>query len=167
MDDVADDLAYWLALSKAPGVGPVAFQKLTQKISPRAFFHTDHTLWQAINFSEATRAWLARPDWRLVEQDLAWAEQPDCHILRLTDEKYPALLKAIHDPPPVLYVKGNLGCLQSAQLAMVGSRNASPWGGRRPTPLPGNWPSRVSPSPVVWRWESMGPVITGHWRSGG
>jgi len=128
MDGGKDDLAYWLALIRAPGVGPVAFQRLTQKITPRAFFESDHTLWQEINFSAATRAWLAKPDWQAIEQDLCWAEQADCHILCLTDAQYPSLLKEIHDPPPVLYVKGDPACLQSPQIAMVGSRNASPVG---------------------------------------
>lgn len=122
------ELAYWLALIKAPGVGPVAFHKLIQKISPRDFFETDHALWREINFSERTRKWLANPDWQAVERDLEWAEQPDCRILCYNDENYPILLREIHDPPPVLYVKGNRTCLNQPQLAVVGSRNASPIG---------------------------------------
>ncbi|MDH5445142.1 MAG: DNA-processing protein DprA [Gammaproteobacteria bacterium] len=122
------ELAYWLALIKAPGVGPVAFQKLISKISPKDFFETDHALWQEINFSDRTRQWLASPDWDAVEQDLRWAEGEDCHILSFTDSNYPAILKEISDPPPILYVKGHLHCLNTPQLAIVGSRNASPLG---------------------------------------
>ena len=46
--------------------------------------------------------------------------------LTLSDERYPALLRTIHDPPPLLYVRGDLSLLQEAQLAVVGSRRASP-----------------------------------------
>lgn len=128
MEDHAEELAYWLALIKAPGVGPVAFQKLTRKFSPREIFESEPALRQALNLPEAMQAWLANPDWQAVERDLHWAEQADCHILRLTDSHYPALLREIPDPPPVLYVKGKLDCLNTPQLAMVGSRNASPLG---------------------------------------
>ncbi len=128
MEDHKDDLVYWLALIKAPGIGSITFQKITRKISPREFFQTDCAFWQGINLPKASRAWLASPDWQAVEQDLRWAEQPDCHILRLVDEQYPLLLKEIPDPPPILYVKGNLNSLQMPQIAMVGSRNASPVG---------------------------------------
>lgn len=38
------------------------------------------------------------------------------------DRRYPALLKEIHQPPPVLYVLGDCGCLSEPQLALVGSR---------------------------------------------
>jgi DNA processing protein len=48
--------------------------------------------------------------------------------LTLSDERYPPLLRAIYDPPPLLYVRGDLSLLQEAQLAVVGSRRASPAG---------------------------------------
>ena len=48
--------------------------------------------------------------------------------LSLSDERYPALLRTIYDPPPLLYVRGDLSLLQEAQLAVVGSRRASPAG---------------------------------------
>ncbi len=48
--------------------------------------------------------------------------------LSLSDERYPPLLRTIADPPPLLYVRGDLSLLQEAQLAVVGSRRASPAG---------------------------------------
>ncbi|TEU20711.1 MAG: DNA-protecting protein DprA, partial [Gammaproteobacteria bacterium] len=44
------------------------------------------------------------------------------------DEGYPQQLKTISDPPPVLYVRGNVACLSKPQLAIVGSRNPTPGG---------------------------------------
>ncbi len=128
MEEYKDDLAYWLALIKAPGIGPITFQKIIQVISPKELFQAGQALWQEINISQKTRTWLAKPDWSVVEQDLRWAEQSNCHILCLHDEQYPALLKEIVDPPPVLYVRGHLAGLNTPQIAMVGSRNASPVG---------------------------------------
>ncbi len=48
--------------------------------------------------------------------------------LDIDDECYPALLRAIHDPPSLLYVRGDPALLLEAQLAVVGSRRASPAG---------------------------------------
>jgi DNA processing protein len=44
----------------------------------------------------------------------------------LDDENYPPLLREIHDPPAYLYVRGDVAPLREAQLAVVGSRRASP-----------------------------------------
>ena len=46
----------------------------------------------------------------------------------LTDPAYPALLKEIHDPPPRLHVSGRLP--SGPMIAIVGSRRATPYGGR-------------------------------------
>jgi len=49
-------------------------------------------------------------------------------VLSIRDEDYPPLLRLIHDPPDSLYVRGNIAALQRPQLAVVGSRKASPAG---------------------------------------
>src|SRR5262245_51012118 len=45
--------------------------------------------------------------------------------LAIDDEHYPPLLRTIHDPPPLLYVRGDPTCLVEPHLAIVGSRHAS------------------------------------------
>jgi len=57
--------------------------------------------------------------------------------LSIADERYPPLLREIHDPPPLLYVRGDPALLQEAQLAVVGSRRASPAGLRAAESLSG------------------------------
>ena len=51
-------------------------------------------------------------------------------VLPITDTHYPALLRTIHDPPPLLYYRGDPAVLRAAGLAIVGSRRASPAGER-------------------------------------
>lgn len=67
-------------------------------------------------------------DWRAVEADLAWLAVPGRHLLTLSMADYPARLRHIADPPPVLFVEGDVQILPTAQLAMVGSRRATPCG---------------------------------------
>lgn len=57
-----------------------------------------------------------------------WLQQSDWQIINLNDDIYPVLLKCLPDAPGLLYAKGNLKLLNTPQLAMVGSRNASPEG---------------------------------------
>ncbi|MDH5409096.1 MAG: DNA-processing protein DprA, partial [Gammaproteobacteria bacterium] len=64
--------------------------------------------------------------WEPVDRDLAWMESAaNHHIICFDEPAYPALLREIADPPPVLYVQGNADALQQLQLAIVGSRNAT------------------------------------------
>src|SRR3989442_13902882 len=48
--------------------------------------------------------------------------------LDLADEHYPAWLRAIYDPPPVLYCDGSLEPGDRQAVAIVGSRQATPYG---------------------------------------
>ena len=62
-------------------------------------------------------------DWSLVDADLAWLDQEDCHLLLWGDTGYPSSLTELDDAPPLLFVRGQLECLSQPQLAIVGSRN--------------------------------------------
>jgi len=46
----------------------------------------------------------------------------------LGDAGYPALLAAIPDPPPLLWLKGDVAALHQPAIAIVGSRAATPYG---------------------------------------
>lgn len=51
--------------------------------------------------------------------------QGDYGIIVYDDSRYPTTLKAIFDPPPILFYKGNLQALSMPQLAIVGTRKPS------------------------------------------
>lgn len=53
------------------------------------------------------------------------ASTGDMITIDLADERYPPLLREIHDPPPRLYVRGDPLVLLRPQLAIVGARRAS------------------------------------------
>jgi len=57
-----------------------------------------------------------------------WLEQPGHSLLTPADEAYPPLLRDTPSPPAHLYVAGNADVLSLPQLAIVGSRNATPGG---------------------------------------
>lgn len=127
-----DDIRYWLALARTPGLGPVACRQLLKHYSeyPKLLFADAASAAPALaaRLPPSLLRALAAPDWSAVESDLAWLEQPGNHALTLNDPRYPPLLKQIHDAPPILYVRGRTEILSAPQLAIVGSRSASPAG---------------------------------------
>jgi DNA processing protein len=58
----------------------------------------------------------------------AWRALPGNRCIALRDDDYPPLLARIANPPPLLYVHGDPAVLWRAQVAVVGSRRASPGG---------------------------------------
>lgn len=49
-------------------------------------------------------------------------------LLAVTDKAYPAALREIPDPPPILWAKGDVSALNRPMIAIVGARNASSLG---------------------------------------
>lgn len=123
-----EELLAWCSLWRAPKVGSKTFFQLHNAFgSPKAFFDASDAYVRATlpQVKEALwRSWRECRD--LGQQDLAWlAAGEDRAIVRFDDPDYPPLLKAIDDPPPVLFVQGNLKALWLPQIAIVGSRQAS------------------------------------------
>lgn len=52
----------------------------------------------------------------------------DTAIIDVEDERYPALLREIHSPPLVLFVRGNADIMARTSLAVVGTRKPTPYG---------------------------------------
>lgn len=119
-----DDLANWLALLHAPGVGSAAFKVLIDHLdSLDILFDASREQLAGCGLKPPTLDYLKNPDWKAVDRIMAWAEHADNHIITLKDANYPGLLREIPDPPPVLFVCGNVELLSTQQLAIVGSRN--------------------------------------------
>lgn len=127
-----DREALWLALGRVKGLGGVGFKRLAGR-----FADPTHALF-------ASREELARieglhhdvidrllhfSEWRLVDEDLSRTRAAGIQIVPFNDPAYPARLRTIPDPPPVLYVKGALADDDRA-VAIVGSRSASDYGRR-------------------------------------
>ncbi|VAW92670.1 Rossmann fold nucleotide-binding protein Smf possibly involved in DNA uptake [hydrothermal vent metagenome] len=123
------ELASWLAVHRAPGVGATTFLKLLSVFEhPQKILKASHTELAACSLKKKSLEYLLAPDWQQVEKDCVWLEANQASVLTLADEAYPTLLKEIADPPPLLFLLGDKSLLLSEQIAMVGSRNPTPMG---------------------------------------
>ena len=65
-----------------------------------------------------------------VEKELILAKEHSVSIVTIEDLLYPAFLKSMNDPPPVLYCKGELSCLSDPSVSLVGTRRPTFYGER-------------------------------------
>lgn len=69
---------------------------------------------------------LQNPNTAQAQETVSRCAQIGCRILTPEDEQFPELLRNIYGVPAVLYVLGDLSCLQgSLSIAMVGRRSCS------------------------------------------
>jgi DNA processing protein len=68
------------------------------------------------------------PKTETIHQRQAWLQNAQHHILTLADSAYPASLRTLSDPPPILWLSGDSALLNHPSIAIVGSRRASPQG---------------------------------------
>ncbi|HSW69220.1 MAG TPA: DNA-processing protein DprA [Gammaproteobacteria bacterium] len=115
---------HWLALSRLPGVGPVTARSWLEYFKTiENLFAASNTDLQDMGINPKHIHSLKNINWKIIEDDLLWFEKNNCHVIALDSPHYPELLKEIHDPPIVLYAKGNINILSQSQLAIVGSRH--------------------------------------------
>ncbi|MBN1994610.1 MAG: DNA-processing protein DprA [Anaerolineae bacterium] len=127
---MTDDLRYWVGFSKVPGIGPARLRGLLD------YYGHIEQAWQA-NPGELRAIGL---DKRSVENlyqirnsldldaELKKLERLNVSVLTWESQNYPPLLKNIADPPPVLYVRGQLMPQDEWALAVVGTRRATAYG---------------------------------------
>lgn len=106
-------------------MGCKTYLKILEAFTPQQVFQLPPAKLAELQLSEKSLAFIKNPDWPRIEQDLTWLDHPHHHLLTLHDADYPALLKQIADPPPLLFVYGDTELLSAPQIAIVGSRNPS------------------------------------------
>ena len=121
----------WLALKSIPGVGPVLFQRLLQRFGPPAAVfqaRREELLGvKGIN-ADLARDLLSFRAWDRVEAELAKIAAAGVEVLLQNDPRFPARLKQIPYPPPLLFIKGTILPEDDLALAVVGTRAASYYG---------------------------------------
>ena len=124
-------IALWLKLIRADGIGPTLFKRLLDFFGSveRIFTASVVELTKVEGIGNKTAERIVRTrDAFDVDSELALADKLGVWVIHLQDDRYPPALKAIYDPPPVLYIKGTLTRLDNLAMAIVGSRRCSHYG---------------------------------------
>lgn len=126
-----EDLKYWLALLRVNGIGSKTYVMLLGFFkSPQQVFSASVSELRSAGLSSSLATKIKNFDWTVIEPDLSWLQEKDCHIMCWYDADYPNLLREIPDPPPVLFIRGERSLLNSLQIAIVGTRNPTPVAGK-------------------------------------
>lgn len=124
-DEELDQTLDLLTLALLPGVGVRAARDLTSRAPLReALAHPrDHADLLPGRACSALRTGAAR---EAAEAEIRRARERGLRIVGRDESDYPADLRQIYDPPPVLYVRGRLKADEGGRsVAIVGSRAAS------------------------------------------
>lgn len=125
-----DDKRYWVGFTLIKGIGAVRLQALIHH------FGDLESAWRADPADLAEAGLGAKVIERVVqarekvELEKVWEQiiRQGIKILTWEDEAYPARLKEIDQPPPVLYVRGEYLPEDVFAVALVGTRRVTPYG---------------------------------------
>lgn len=103
----SDQYLGWFALALTPGLGARTAGKLLREFgSPEAIFNASLTALEAQRLPAAVaQALHTRQPLSDAAKELAKAQAAHCHLLTWDEPEYPARLREIYDPPPLLYVR--------------------------------------------------------------
>ena len=126
----SDQYLSWLALGLTPGLGPRMAGKLLRDLgSPEAIFNASLTSLESRRLPAAVaQAIHTRQSLSAAAKELAQVQALACHLVTWDEPHYPQRLREIYDPPPLLYVRGNVELLSRHTISVVGSRRPTPYG---------------------------------------
>jgi DNA processing protein len=125
-----NDKRYWVGFNLVKGIGAVRLQALLNA------FGDLETAWNASLFDLAGAGLSPKLAQRVtqmrasvnLDEFVTQAEAAGIRILTWQDDEYPAHLKEIDQPPPVLYLRGEITAEDSWSVAIVGTRAVTPYG---------------------------------------
>ncbi|MBU1615340.1 DNA-processing protein DprA [bacterium] len=119
------DRKFWVALNMVKGLTPLNRKKLLDRFhSPQRVLTASFKELSEVSETAAKKIVEQREGLR-VEEEISLAKDRDVKIVSLEDEMYPANLKAIFDPPIVIYLKGEIKKEDLIAISVVGSRMAT------------------------------------------
>ena len=129
----SENIYHLLLLSSIPGIGHAKIRTLVNKFgSPeQALSAPLHQLIATEGFDQKTAEKIVdttQRDEKFVEDQIKLMDQYGVTIVSFWDDDYPQNLKNIYDPPAFLFVRGALSDTDRYSVAIVGTRECTPYG---------------------------------------
>jgi len=126
----AEEELYWLALAMVPGLGARTANRLLERYrNPQAMFRASRSELENCGVSgslaQSIASGCAFDDAAIQQKKMAAC---GAVLISITDQRYPARLKEIFDPPPVLFARGRVELLSTIMIGVVGTRRPTPYG---------------------------------------
>jgi DNA processing protein len=127
---LSDLKRYWIGFNMVKGIGAVRFQTLLDAFGDaQTAWEASATALRAVGLSAKIVENLVRLRTQ-VDLGQIWdqIQTQNIQVITWDDETYPRRLKEIDQPPPVLYVKGELSPEDEWAVAIVGTRRITAYG---------------------------------------
>jgi len=125
-----EDGMAWLAMALAPGLGPKRILDAVQQVkSASRIFTLSLTELEGLRFpAEAAQFLFDGKGRKAAEEEWARVAAQGAIVIGYSSAEYPERLREIYDPPPVLWVRGEVKLLSRPAIAVVGTRHPTPYG---------------------------------------
>ncbi len=119
----------WLALNAAELPPRAVIELLDHFGSPAAIVAAGHAATAAVSrLTESNKIRLSAAAKGEYGREVERLERLGVRLVMMRDAEYPANLRQIHDPPPLLFVRGSLLTCDERAVAIVGTRRVTPYG---------------------------------------
>ena len=125
-----DERLYWIGLNLVKGIGAVRFQSLLYRFgdAKTAWYASPAELAEAGLGTKVLNRFLELRSSLDLEDYWEKISKQDIHALIWSDPDYPPHLKEIDQPPPVLYLRGEITSEDHWAVAIVGTRQVTAYG---------------------------------------
>ncbi len=120
----------WMALTLTPGMGPTRIWKAMNRLgAAERLFEASLTELEGLGMPAQSAQFVFEGKARAAAEDeLKRVAEAGGGVLTPEEEAYPERLREIYDPPAVLWIRGNVELLARPGIAVVGTRQPSPYG---------------------------------------
>jgi DNA processing protein len=120
----------WMALTLTPGMGPTRIWKAINRLgAAEQVFEASLTELEGLGMPAQSAQFVFEGKARAAAEDeTKRVAEAGGTVLTPEDEAYPERLREIYDPPAVLWIRGDVTLLARPGIAVVGTRQPSPYG---------------------------------------
>lgn len=121
----------WLKLKLIPNMGSITFARLLARFgSPGKALAADEAALASVRGVSKEMAGQIRGRHYVspLEDNVEAFNKLNARMVTIEDDEYPPLLRHIYAPPPVLFVQGSVLPVHGQAVAIVGSRQPTPYG---------------------------------------